>query len=407
VSVRPERVTAAGFDLVFRAWGDCESWGLCATFIAFDPRIVGGAEACASSAGIAWGTADFGGAVGDDGAGAVALFPPDSGNGDRSSTRRIHFPHAFVDAHGAKRTPHIFAAFSRLNVSNDADHRVVAQVSGPDSAGFNLTVGTWCDTAVYDARVSWFAFDPAYANDGRATTARLQTGRVAFQQSKAGYQLLRGDGPRQNKSPVLFEPEISLKTHERPEVCTALCQLDVLNEADHRIHVLAENVEGDMCDVVVKTWSDTQIWSVSVAWLLVATPRVRGGGGQGKRAREDTAGGGSPEDAGEPEVKRAKVEGGADDGKQEQQQQQQGQQQEQQQAQQPANVHGGASDEDDDDVAHECKICFAAQINTAIVPCGHMCVCFDCSKLITADKKNSRCPICKAKISTVLKTFEA
>ena len=41
------------------------------------------------------------------------------------------------------------------------------------------------------------------------------------------------------------------------------------------------------------------------------------------------------------------------------------------------------------------------EINTAMVPCGHRLACYSCSKTL----KN--CPICRADIKMVLKTFDA
>ena len=49
----------------------------------------------------------------------------------------------------------------------------------------------------------------------------------------------------------------------------------------------------------------------------------------------------------------------------------------------------------------ECIICMDEEINTAMVPCGHRLACYSCSKTL----KN--CPICRADIKMVLKTFDA
>ncbi|CDW74967.1 copine viii [Stylonychia lemnae] len=49
----------------------------------------------------------------------------------------------------------------------------------------------------------------------------------------------------------------------------------------------------------------------------------------------------------------------------------------------------------------ECKICFSNKNNTVLVPCGHKCVCFECSSKI----KNI-CPICRKNVAQVVKVFE-
>merc|ERR1719153_18393 len=53
--------------------------------------------------------------------------------------------------------------------------------------------------------------------------------------------------------------------------------------------------------------------------------------------------------------------------------------------------------------AMECKICFDAQIQTVILPCGHACMCYDCSiKIQHADFEDTgRCPVCRMRMVEV------
>jgi len=48
-----------------------------------------------------------------------------------------------------------------------------------------------------------------------------------------------------------------------------------------------------------------------------------------------------------------------------------------------------------------CKICFTNVINTVLLPCAHVAICFEC----TATLKD--CPICREKITKVVKTFKS
>jgi hypothetical protein len=60
------------------------------------------------------------------------------------------------------------------------------------------------------------------------------------------------------------------------------------------------------------------------------------------------------------------------------------------------------SDDDDDD--NTCVICFANEIDCVILECGHLAICFECSK----DKSFKRkCPICRRPIQRVIQTFKA
>lgn len=49
--------------------------------------------------------------------------------------------------------------------------------------------------------------------------------------------------------------------------------------------------------------------------------------------------------------------------------------------------------------ARTCKVCMDAEVNTVLLPCGHLVCCTDCSTLIGA------CPICRVLIKGTVKTF--
>ena len=51
------------------------------------------------------------------------------------------------------------------------------------------------------------------------------------------------------------------------------------------------------------------------------------------------------------------------------------------------------------EVAHsenECIVCLAASKDAVLIPCGHICMCFECSKQVQAS--SNACPICRAQI---------
>jgi hypothetical protein len=53
----------------------------------------------------------------------------------------------------------------------------------------------------------------------------------------------------------------------------------------------------------------------------------------------------------------------------------------------------------------ECIICYDAVINTVILPCGHLCICWECSNTLT--EKKSNCPLCRQPIDKIIKTYKA
>ncbi len=49
----------------------------------------------------------------------------------------------------------------------------------------------------------------------------------------------------------------------------------------------------------------------------------------------------------------------------------------------------------------ECCVCFGDQLNSVIIPCGHICCCFACAVPL------QRCPICRRDIERVIQTFKS
>lgn len=50
----------------------------------------------------------------------------------------------------------------------------------------------------------------------------------------------------------------------------------------------------------------------------------------------------------------------------------------------------------------ECVICFSAQRDTLIFPCGHLSMCSACVNRLRADSSQPKCPVCRTPISRVL-----
>ena len=62
-----------------------------------------------------------------------------------------------------------------------------------------------------------------------------------------------------------------------------------------------------------------------------------------------------------------------------------------------------ASMEDDRDL---CKVCLVTNIDTVCIPCGHRCLCYECSKEITAGREKT-CIMCRQRIQQIVKTFDS
>lgn len=71
----------------------------------------------------------------------------------------------------------------------------------------------------------------------------------------------------------------------------------------------------------------------------------------------------------------------------------------------PAAEHGApvTSNKKDEHTTSSCVICWEAPIEAACVPCGHMAGCMSCLKDIKAKRGN--CPVCRSKISQVIRLY--
>ena len=62
---------------------------------------------------------------------------------------------------------------------------------------------------------------------------------------------------------------------------------------------------------------------------------------------------------------------------------------------------GGGGDGGDKDI---CVICMDKLKNHALVPCGHLCLCRDCTSILRR-QDGARCPICRTEITSALEIF--
>uniref|UniRef100_A0A8R1HZT7 RING-type E3 ubiquitin transferase n=1 Tax=Caenorhabditis japonica TaxID=281687 RepID=A0A8R1HZT7_CAEJA len=53
----------------------------------------------------------------------------------------------------------------------------------------------------------------------------------------------------------------------------------------------------------------------------------------------------------------------------------------------------------------ECTICMDAAVNSVLYTCGHMCMCYDCGRRLLTTK--GICPICRAVVQDVIKTYKS
>lgn len=71
-----------------------------------------------------------------------------------------------------------------------------------------------------------------------------------------------GNGPRQATKNIQFKVPFSCP----PQVVAAISLLDASNQANTRVNVECQSITTTGFKAVVKTWADTKLAAVSIAW---------------------------------------------------------------------------------------------------------------------------------------------
>jgi len=65
-------------------------------------------------------------------------------------------------------------------------------------------------------------------------------------------------------------------------------------------------------------------------------------------------------------------------------------------------INNNANKEDD---VNQCKVCFDQTANAALIPCGHLALCYSCA--VHIQKQSGTCPICRQSFNSVFQVFRA
>lgn len=55
----------------------------------------------------------------------------------------------------------------------------------------------------------------------------------------------------------------------------------------------------------------------------------------------------------------------------------------------------------------ECTICYENPIDSVLYMCGHMCMCYECAIQQWRGKGGGHCPLCRAIIRDVIRTYKS
>jgi protein neuralized len=53
----------------------------------------------------------------------------------------------------------------------------------------------------------------------------------------------------------------------------------------------------------------------------------------------------------------------------------------------------------------ECTICCEKSVDSVLYMCGHMCMCYECAIQQWRGRGGGQCPICRAVIRDVIRTY--
>ncbi|WP_333714664.1 H-type lectin domain-containing protein [Yoonia sp.] len=88
---------------------------------------------------------------------------------------------------------------------------------------------------------------------------------VMFSDFEDGGQMWRGDGPRQSRETVRFASAF----RSVPHVQVSISMWDISNKTNIRADVQAETISTTGFEIVFRTWSDTQVARIRVAWTAI------------------------------------------------------------------------------------------------------------------------------------------
>lgn len=55
----------------------------------------------------------------------------------------------------------------------------------------------------------------------------------------------------------------------------------------------------------------------------------------------------------------------------------------------------------------DCTICYENSIDSVLYMCGHMCMCYECALQQWRGKGGGHCPLCRAIIKDVIRTYKS
>ena len=88
---------------------------------------------------------------------------------------------------------------------------------------------------------------------------------IMFSDFEDDGQMWRGNGPRQSIAAVTFGAQYTAPPH----VQVSISMWDISNNTNNRADVQAEQITAKGFNIVFRTWNDTQVARIRVAWTAL------------------------------------------------------------------------------------------------------------------------------------------
>lgn len=144
-------------------------------------------------------------------------------------------------------TPQVAIGLTMLDISNEAGVRIGASVTNISSNQFTIHVGTWANSVIYNAAMSWLALD--------ADNPYFQIGVFDSRHVR----------PWNKPGNVIHRVNFSRTFESQPKVVVGIRRLDISN--NWRFRVYATDIDTKGFTIHAITWGGTILSSVQVTWI--------------------------------------------------------------------------------------------------------------------------------------------
>lgn len=168
-----------------------------------------------------------------------------SPNTDNPSVQ-IRFDHAYTEI------PKVVVWFKQLDVSNNADCNVKAEVSDITKEGFKLTVKALEKTTMHGATAVWIAHSSTRSNiaSGNFDTTNIRS---------------KDEPQPKNSMTITFNKQFG----RIPRVLVALNYVNMSNGKNLRIKAFATDITKTGMQLNIDSWDDSVLYSAGAGWLAI------------------------------------------------------------------------------------------------------------------------------------------